>query len=90
MFAFKVSACNIINVRYVKTKLPPLIPPNLKTNIQEFSAPIQAYDGSKAEEINDISHHTFAPIEVQVTRSDDPIFYLQGKSRQKLSRKIVF
>ena len=57
---------------------------------QTCAASIQVYYGSKAEEINKISIHTVAPIDLQLTRTNDPIFSLRAKGSQQLSSKIVF
>ena len=47
--AFKVSAGNIIRDRFVKTKLPPLSPPDLTTNTQACDPYIQVSYVPKAE-----------------------------------------
>ena len=71
--AFRVSAGNTIRDRFFKKRYPPLIPTNLTTNTQELAAFVQVSSGPKAEEINEISRRTVAPIEVQETRTDDPM-----------------
>ena len=58
-------------------------------NIQECDALIQVSSVAKSEEINKISHHTVANIEVQVTRTDDTMVVLRAKSGQKSSMNIV-
>ena len=47
--AFKMSSGNIIRDRFLKTKLPPLSPPDLTPNTLECAASIQLSSGSKAE-----------------------------------------
>ena len=86
---FKVSAGNIIRDISTKTMLPPLIPPYLITNTQACAASIQVYSGAKAEEIKNISRHTVAPIKLQVTRTDDPMFVLRSKGTQHSPRNII-
>ena len=62
---------------YKNKATPPPSPLNLTTNTQECAAPpVQVYSESRALEINNISRHTVAHIEVQVTRTDDPMFVL--------------
>ena len=46
---FKASAGNIIKEIFAKTKLLPLIPPDLTTNTQACSASIQVSSVAKAE-----------------------------------------
>ena len=87
--AFKVSAGNIARDHFVKKKLLPLSPTDLTMNTQACASPIQVFSGAKAEEINEISLHTVATIEVQVTRTDDPMVVLRAKGAQQLSRNIV-
>ena len=69
--------------------LPPLNPNNLTTNTKEFYASIQVSSGAKAEEINNRSSQTFAPIKLKVTRTDDPMVFLQYQGMQKSPRKII-
>ena len=64
-YAFKVSAGNIISDSFVKTKISPLIPPNLTMNIQACASSVQVSSGYNSEEINEISHITVATIEVK-------------------------
>ena len=47
--AFKISTSNTIRESFEKTKLPPLIPTDLTTNIQACAASIQVPYGTKAE-----------------------------------------
>ena len=63
-------------VNICENKTTPLSHPILTTNTQACAASIQVYYGAKAEEINDISRRTVAPIEVNVTRNDDPMVVL--------------
>ena len=46
---FKMSAGNIIMYSFTKTKLLPLIPPDLTTNIQACAASIQVSSEAKDE-----------------------------------------
>ena len=45
--AFRVLSCNIIREIFVKTKLPPLSPPKLTVNTQDFPASVQVSSGPK-------------------------------------------
>ena len=83
-----MSAGNIISNSFVKTKLSPLRP-HSTTSTGVCAASLQVSSGDKNDEINKISCCTFAPIEVQVTSTDDPMVVLYSKGRQKLSRNIV-
>ena len=87
--AFRVSAGNITRYIFSKTKLIYRIPPDLTMNIQECDALIQVSSVAKSEEINKISHHTVANIEVQVTRTDDTMVLLQSKGTQQPSSNII-
>ena len=87
--AFNMSAGNLERDIFTTTKLHPLIPPNLTTNTQECAASIQVSPGSKAEEINNISRHTVAPIKLQVTRTDDSMVVLRSKVMQHSLRNII-
>ena len=69
--------------------LPPLIPPNLTTNTQACDALIQVSSESKSEEINNISGHTVAIIELKVTRNDDPMVVLREMGTQQSSRNSI-
>ena len=87
--AFKVSDGNIIRETFVKTKIPPLTPPEFTTNTQACAASIKLSSGYKAEEINNISRHTVGPIEVKLTSTDDTIIVLWWKGAQQSSRNII-
>ena len=62
---FKVSTVNISRDVFVKTKLLPLISPNITTKTQACADSIQVYSVEKSEEIKGISRLTIVPIEVQ-------------------------
>ena len=81
---FKVSDGNIIRDRFVKTKLPPLIPTKITTNTQACDAYIQVSSGSRYEQINEISHRKVSPIDVQVTITNYPMFVLQERGSKKI------
>ena len=66
-----------------------LIPPDLTTNTQACADYIQVSSGTNAEEINNISRHAVVPIELQVTRTDDPMVFLHEKGMEKSSRNII-
>ena len=72
--SFKVSDGNAI--RYSLKKSYPPIPLGLTRNKQELSDSIQISSGDKSEEINRISRHKVAPIEVHVTRTGDNMVVL--------------
>ena len=72
-----------------KKRSLPLSPINLTTNTQACAASIQVYSESKAEEINNILCQTVAPIDLQVTRTDDPMVVLQSNGKQQLSRNNI-
>ena len=63
----------------MKTKLTPLSPTDSTINTQECADSIQLLSGANSEEINKISRHKVATIEVQVTRTDDK--WLSSKQR---------
>ena len=88
--AFKVSSGKFLRGRFVKTKLRSLAPTDLTTNNQACAASVQVTSGSKYKEINEISCRTAAPIEVQKTRTNDPVIVLQSNGSQQSSRNIVF
>ena len=67
---FRMSYGNTIRQIFATKKLLPLRPPNLTTNTQVCAASIQVSSGAKAEEINNISLHIVAPIELHFTRTD--------------------
>ena len=75
--AFKVSSGNIIRERFLKTKIPPLIPPDLNTNTQACAASAQVPFVYNSKEINDISCIKVAHIEVQETSTDYTMVVLQ-------------
>ena len=60
--SFKVFARNIVREIFLKTNLHPLRPPDFTTNTKAWDPPIKLSSGDKAEEINNISRHTFKPI----------------------------
>ena len=62
---FKVSSVKVIRDSFLKTKLPPLRPPNLTKNTQACASYTQVSSGNKPEERNEISCRTVSPIEVQ-------------------------
>ena len=67
--AFKVSSGNIIVDSFTKTHLLPLSPPNMITNTQAMVASVQ----TSSKGINCITEDTVAPIQFQVTRTNDPM-----------------
>ena len=69
---FAVSYGNIIRDSFVKTHILPLRPPNMITNTQACVASIQ----TSSKVINQISEYTLAPIQLQVTRTNDPIMII--------------
>ena len=83
------SVGNSIRGIFVKTKLHPLSPPNFTIKTQACVYYIQVSYGSKAEDINGIEHRTVAPIEVQETRTDDPMVVIQEKGIKKTSMNLV-
>ena len=87
--AFKLSSRKFIRYIFVKTKLLPLRPPDLTTDTQAFDSSVQVSYGAKAEEINKISRCTVAPIDLQLTRTDFPMVFLQQNVSQKISSNIV-
>ena len=68
-YAFKVSSGNIIVDSFVKTNLPPLSPPNMIKNTQAMVASVKTY----SKGINKIEEYTIASIQLQVTRTNDPM-----------------
>ena len=77
---FNVSSRKFIRESFVKIKLPPLIPTELTTNTHACDALIQVSSGSKDEEMNKISHRTVATIELQETRTNNPMVFLRENS----------
>ena len=67
--AFTVLSGNITRNSFNKTQLPPLIPPNMKTNTQACVASIQ----KSSKGINKIAEDTLAPIELEVTSTNNPM-----------------
>ena len=84
--AFKVSSGNIIFYNFAKTHLLPLSPPNMITNTQAMVSSIQ----TSSKGINWIEEDTLAPIQLQVTRTNDPMVIIRMKgSTQQPSRNIL-
>ena len=84
--AFKVASGNIIVDSFAKTHLPPLIPPNIITNTQAMVASVQ----TSSKGINWIAEDTVAPIQLEVTRTNDPTVIIRAKgSTQQPSRNIL-
>ena len=84
--AFTVSSGNIIRDSVAKTHIPPLTPPNMITNTQACVASIQ----TSSKGINQIAEDTLAPIQLQVTRTNDPMVIIRAKgSTQQPSRNIL-
>ena len=87
--ALNVSSVNITRERFVKTNLPPLSPPRLTKNTQACAISIQVSSGAKDEEINNISRHAVAPIEIQVTSTNDPMVVFRAKGKKQSLRNII-
>ena len=84
--AFKVSYGNIIVDSFAKTHLTPLSPPNMITNTQAMVASVQ----TSSKGINKIAEDTVAPIQLQATRTNDPMVIIRAKGRtQQPSREIL-
>ena len=84
--AFTVSYGNIIRDSLTKTHLPPLSPPNMITNMQACVASIQ----KSSKVINHIAEDTLAPIQFQVTRTNNHMLIVQAKvSTQQPLRSIL-
>ena len=82
----KVSSRNIIVDSFAKTHLLPLNPPNMITNTQAMVASVQ----TSSKGINCIAEDTVAPIQLQVTRTNDPIVIIRAKgSTHQPSRNIL-
>ena len=73
--AFKVLSGNIIVDSFAKTHLPPLSPSNMITNTQAMVASVQ----TSSKGINWITEDTVAPIQLQVTRTNDPMVIIWAK-----------
>ena len=86
LYAFKVSSGNIIVDSFSKTHLLPLSPPNMITNTQAMVASVQ----TSSKGINQIGEDTVAPIQLQVTSTNDPVVIIQENvSTQQPSRNIL-
>ena len=84
--AFKVSSGNIIRDRFSKTRLPPLISPNMITNTQSCVASVQ----TSSKGVNLIAEDTVAHIQLELTRTNYPMVIIRTKgSTHKPSRKII-
>ena len=75
MDAFKVASGNIIVDSFTKTHLLPLSPPNMLKNTQACVASVQ----TSSKLINQISEDTLAPIQLQVTSTNDPMVIIREK-----------
>ena len=73
--AFTVSYGNIIRDTFAKTNLLPLSPPDMITNTQASVASVQTF----SEGINNITEAILAPIQFQVTRTNDPMVIIPEK-----------
>ena len=67
--AFKVASGNIILDSFAKSRLLPLSPPNIITNTQACVASVQ----TSSKGVNLIAEDTVAPIQLEVTRTNDPM-----------------
>ena len=84
--AFKVSYGNSIVDSFNKNHLLPLSPPNMLTNTQACVASVQ----TSSKVINHISEDTLAPIQLQVTRTNEPMVIIRANgSTQKPSINIL-
>ena len=84
--AFKVSSGNIIVDSFPKTRILPLIPPNMITNTHSMVASVQ----TSSKGINCIAEDTVSPIQLQVTRTNEPMVIIRAKgSTQQPSRNIL-
>ena len=73
--AFKVSSDNIIVDIFAKTHLLPLSPPNMIKNTQACVAFVQ----TSSKGINQISEDTLAPMQLQLTRTNDLMVIIRAK-----------
>ena len=73
--AFKVASGNIIVDSFTKTHQLPLSPPNMLKNTQACVASVQ----TSSKFINQISEDTLAPIQLQVTSTNDPMVIIRAK-----------
>ena len=84
--AFKIESGNIIVDSFAKTHLLPLSPPSIITNTQAMVASVQTY----SKGVNLIAEVTVAPIQLEMTRTNDPMVIIRAKgSTQKPSRNIL-
>ena len=84
--AFKVSSGKIIVDSFAKTHTPPLIPPNMIKNTQAMVASSQ----TSSKVFNWIAEGTVAPIQLEVTRNNDPMVIIRLKGgNQQPSRNIL-
>ena len=84
--AFKVASSNIIVDSFAKTHLLPLSPPNMITNTQAMVASVQ----TSSNGVNWISEDTVASVQLEVTRTNDPIVIIRAKgSTQQPLRNIL-
>ena len=83
---FTVSAGNIIRDSFAKNHLLALCPPNMITNTQACVASVQ----TSSNVINKIAEDTLAPIQLQVTSTNNTMVIIQAKvSIQKPLRNII-
>ena len=83
--AFKVASGNIIVDSFAKTHLLPLSPPNIITNTQAMVASVK----TSSKGVNLIAEGTVAPIQLEVTSTNDPMVIIRAKgSTQQPSRNI--
>ena len=73
--SFMISYGNIIRDSFAKTHLLLLSPPNMITNTQAMVASVQ----TSSKGINWIAEDTVAPIQLQVTRTSDPMVIIRAK-----------
>ena len=84
--AFKVSYGNIIVDSFAKTHLLPLSPPNMIKNTQAMVASVQ----TSSKGIRWIAEDTVAPIQLEVTSTNDPMVIIRAKgSTQQPSKNIL-
>ena len=84
--AFTVSSRNIIRESFTKPHLLPLSSPKMITNTQACVASVQ----TSSKGINQIAEYTLAPIQLQVTRINDPMVIIREKgSTQQPPIKIL-
>ena len=84
--SFKVASGNIIVYSFAKTHLLPLSPPNIITNKRAIVASVK----TSSKGINWVAEDTVAPIQLEVTRTYDPMVIIQEKgSTQQTLRNII-